>query len=219
MSNRKHISRWNLLERKIFIKKRFQADFAVKFLIIIVIESLLAIGLFIYASKGTIITGYSGSELVVARTGEYFLPTLLLTNLVVIGLTAVAGFVVLLILSHKIAGPLWRFEKSLEETSRGDLTNRFSLRNDDQMHELAESMNEFNKKMDSVVSELQKGLAELKGTLAEIKQASGEGDRARTETLAAKASERLGRLETLAAYFKTSYNRHRTDRTGGPDEA
>ena len=103
--------------RNIFIKKRFQTGFAVKFLLLIVIEALLAVGLFIYFSRGTVITGYSGSELVVARTGEYFLPNLLLINLVVIGVTAVGGFFVLVFISHKIAGPLYRFEKSLEEVA------------------------------------------------------------------------------------------------------
>ncbi|MFQ5465492.1 MAG: hypothetical protein ACE5EI_06155 [Thermodesulfobacteriota bacterium] len=220
MNDREHISRWNLLKRNVFINKRFQADFAWKFLVLIVAESLLAIGLFVYLSRGTVITGWSGSEVVVAKTGEYFLPTLLLTNLAVIGLTAAVGFVVLIVVSHKIAGPLWRFEKTLEETSAGDLTRRFSLRTDDQMHELAEKMNRFNSKMDSVVADIQSGLAEMDGRLEEAARAIGpagkegaggsEGAR-RAAGLLVEAQETLSEIRKKAGYFKTS----RTGAGGG----
>ena len=206
MSKREHISRYNILKRNIFIKKRFQADFAVKFLVLIVIESLLAIGLFVYLSRGTVITGYSGSEVVIASTGKYFLPTLLLTNLVVIGLTAVVGFVVMLLISHKIAGPLYRFERSLEETSRGDLTNRFSLRSDDQMHDLAEKMNQFNQHMDGAVSKVQRELVELSALLEGLKAEAGAGaDAARTNEMISRAADRVTSLRKSATYFKTSY--------------
>ncbi len=206
MNDREHISRWNLVKRNIFIKKRFQADFAVKVLILIVIESLLAIGLFVYLSRGTVITGYSGSEVVIASTGEYFLPTLLLTNLVVIGLTAVVGFVVMLLISHKIAGPLYRFEKSLEETSKGDLTNRFNLRSDDQMHDLAEKMNQFNYRIDGAVSRVQRELVELSVLLDALHAEASDGaDLKRINEMIAKASDRVKSLKESATFFKTSY--------------
>lgn len=208
MSEKEYISRYNLVKRNIFIKKRFQADFAWKFLVLIVLESLLAIGLFVYLSKGTIITGFTGSEVIVAKTGEYFLPTLLLTNLVVIGLTAVSGFVVMLLVSHKIAGPLWRFERSLEETSSGDLTNRFNLRTDDQMHELASRMNEFNSRMDEAVSEIQRGLKELTEGLRDIeKELVGDSiDNKKLGELLTRATTKLEGLERAAGYFTTSYS-------------
>ena len=51
-----------------FIKKKFQTGFFVKFFAIIVVEAAAALGLFLYMSKGTLTTGYSGYELKVART-------------------------------------------------------------------------------------------------------------------------------------------------------
>src|SRR3989337_3894286 len=91
--------------KKLYIKKEFQPDLSIKFLILIAMESVLAIGLFIYLSRGTFITGYSGDELVIARTGAYFLPTVLLANLALIGFTAFAGFIIMVAYSHKIEGP------------------------------------------------------------------------------------------------------------------
>lgn len=192
--------------KNIFIKKKFQTDFSIKFLILIVIESLMAIGLFIYLSRGTIITGYSGSEVIIANTSEYFLPTLLLTNLVVIGVTAAAGFIVLLLVSHKIAGPLYRFERSLEEIGNGDLTYRFTLRSNDQMGVLAEKINEFNAKMENAVSHIKLDAGELNDLLSELQilLSSGEQDKGRIADTLKRAIVRLDDIKKSANYFKIS---------------
>lgn len=194
--------------RKIFIDKRFQTDFSIKFLILIVIESLLAIALFSYLSRGTVITGYSGSDIVVARTGDYFMPTLLLVNLVVIGATAIAGFVILLYASHKIAGPLYRFERSLEEIGDGDLTHRFTLRSHDQLGELAGKLNEFNGRLEGAVAGVQKEMSGLKSTLSEVRSglSSPTADKERLERLIGEAKEKMERLERALNYFQTSGN-------------
>src|SRR3990172_8935037 len=118
--------------RNYFIKKKFQVDFSVKFLIIILIEAFLAAGLFLYLSKGTLTTGYFGSELKIARTYDFFLPTLLFSNLIIVGITGIIGIVALILLSHRLAGPLYRFEKVLNDISKGDLTRRFKLREKDE---------------------------------------------------------------------------------------
>lgn len=194
-----------MIRRKVFIKKRFQADFAVKFLVLIALEAVLAIGLFVYLSRGTLITGFTGSEVVVARTDEYFLPTLLLTNLVVIGVTALVGFVVLLLVSHKIAGPLWRFERSLEELEGGNLEHRFNLRSRDQMHELAARMNEVCGVMDDKVSEIQARVR----TLDSVLQGADVSEAARKE---------LEGLKEAAGYFRTSEKDRESAGGGGGAE-
>lgn len=192
--------------RNIYIKKGFQTNFSIKFLVLIVIEALMAIALFGYLSRGTVITGYTGSELVIAKTREYFLPTVLLVNLVVIGVTAAAGFVVMLLVSHKIAGPLYRFEKSLDEICRGDLTHRFTLRSKDEMGELADKLNRFNSKMEHDVARIQRGIDELEGLIEELKAAdsTGAGRRKDKGALLSEASEKLAKLKEAAGHFRTS---------------
>lgn len=205
--NKPHRRKPSFIKRRnIYIKKRFQADFSIKFLVLIVVEALMAIALFGYLSRGTVITGYSGNELVIAKTGEYFLPAVLLVNLVVIGVTAAAGFLILLVLSHRIAGPLYRFEKSLDEMEKGDLTHRFTLRSKDQMGELADKINMFNSRMEQEVAKIQRGIDGLGPVLSELEKAieSDPTDKARIQELSGKASEKLRSLEETANYFKTS---------------
>lgn len=196
--------------RTVFISKRFQAGFSVKFLLLIAAESILAIALFMYMSSGTFTTGYSGTGIIVARTGEYFLPTVLLANLVVIGATAAAGFAIMLYTSHKIAGPLYRFEKSLEEIGNGDLTHRFTLRSHDQLGELAGKLNEFNSNLDGAVGSIQQSAAELETTLSEVLKTlddSAGGPEGKNEEIKERLKRTKLTVESLkrsVSYFKTS---------------
>lgn len=192
--------------KKLYIKKEFQTDFSKKFLILIAMESVLAIGLFIYLSSGTFITGYSGAELVIARTGDYFLPTVLLANLALIGVTAVAGFIIMLAYSHKIAGPLYRFEKSIDEMASGDLTSRFNLRANDQLEELAGRINILSEKLDEAVSNIKSEAKELEGALEEVREClrSGACDTSTLDKKLARASENMEKLKRSTGYFRTS---------------
>ncbi|MCC6502984.1 MAG: methyl-accepting chemotaxis protein [Deltaproteobacteria bacterium] len=194
--------------KKLYIKKEFQTDFSIKFLILIALESVLAIGLFLYLSRGTVITGYSGSEIVIAGTGEYFLPTVLLANLALIGVTAIAGFIIMVAYSHKIAGPLYRFEKSIDEMASGDLTSRFNLRANDQLEELASRINRLSESLDKAVSAINDEAGRLEGCLIDASECQKNGQTVPgLDEKLQKASESLEKLRKAAGFFKTSGGR------------
>jgi methyl-accepting chemotaxis protein len=68
--------------------------------------------------------------------------------LIVIG----GGFVMLasLLLSHRIAGPLYRFETTLDNMKNGCLENTIHLRDKDEGKALARKINEFNIQLSQV---------------------------------------------------------------------
>lgn len=192
--------------RNYFIKKKFQLDFSIKFLIIIVIEAVLAAGLFLYLSKGTLTTGYHGLELKIARTYDFFLPMLLLSNLIIVGITAIIGIAVLVFLSHRLAGPLYRFEKVLMDINKGDLTQRFILRETDQFVELQNKINELANTMDRNMGNMKSGIVEISKLSSELKTAAASNPSVNKEigSLLQKISEKLLKLEEASNYFKTS---------------
>lgn len=192
--------------RNYFINRDFQVGFTIKFLLIIVIEAILAIGLFMYLSRGTLTTGFIGSDFRIARTSEFFLPTLLISNLIIIGITAIIGIAVLIYMSHRIAGPLYRFEKILTDVGRGDLTQRFKLRDKDQFSELSESITELTTTMDNRISDIKLRAHELNGLLKGIQTAtpSRPPDSKELESLLREVSENIQALEEVVNYFKTS---------------
>lgn len=192
--------------RNYFIKKKFQLDFSVKFLVIIVIEAILAIGLFLYLSKDTLTTAYFGSELKIARTYDFFLPTLLFSNLIIVGITGIIGIVALIFLSHRLAGPLYRFENVLSDLSKGDLTQRFKLREKDEFVELQNRINALAIALDINMGNIKSGVFEVSKLVSKMQNATASNTSAEKdmERLLSDLSEKLQELKKTADYFKTS---------------
>lgn len=63
---------------------------------------------------------------------------------ILVQITLYFGIITILaaIVSHRIAGPLYRFEQSAQAFSDGDLTHRVILRTGDELRELQEAFNE-----------------------------------------------------------------------------
>lgn len=201
MENKKAFRR-----RNYFIKKKFQIDFSIKFLIIIVIEAVLAIGLFLYISKGTLTTGYLGSELKIAGTSDFFLPMLLFSNLIIVGATGIIGIAALIFLSHRLAGPLYRFEKTLADLSKGNLAQRFKLREKDQFMELQNSINELANVMDMNVGAIKSGIAGILKLVSEMQAAAASNPSVKEDMVSRfmEISKKLQELKETADYFETS---------------
>ena len=180
--------------RKYFIKKRFQTNFFIRFAILLILESLLISGLFIYLSSGTLTTGYSGTQLRIERTSDFFSTTFLIIALIVGVIVSLAGMLVFMYLSHRIAGPLYRFEKSLEDISKGDLTHRIKLRSADQLTDLQESLNRFIEKMEIRIISMKTDVAES------LRLFSNNQDSLSFESL----EEKLKNLKKTLESFKTS---------------
>jgi methyl-accepting chemotaxis protein len=192
--------------RNYFINKKFQTNFSIKFLVVIVIEALMAVGLFLYLSKGTLTTGYIGSELKITRTYDFFLPMLLLSNIIIVGVTGIIGIVVLVFMSHRIAGPMFRFERVLDGINEGDLTRRFKLRDGDQFKELEERINQMSNTLDGKAGDLQSRITEISKLFSglQIPAASAEHEDKDFERLLQDISKKLTELQEAANYFKTS---------------
>lgn len=192
--------------RNYFIKKEFQAGFAAKFLILIAVESAFAIGFFIYLTSGSVIMQYSGSDIIMASARGFLLPPVILANLAIIAATAIAGFAVLIRASHKIAGPLYRFEKSLEAISEGDLTHRFKLRGGDELRVIEKGLIEFTVRFDARIARIQKEIHELGADMTALDAGikSGGYDEAKTRAEVVRALERIEALKKEADYFKTT---------------
>lgn len=130
-------------KRKIyFIDKQFQTKFIIKFCLVVISGGLLTIGLvYLFSSRATTVSIVNGN-VVVRRTADFLLPVLLQTVAIVVALTALATIGVTLFVSHRIAGPMYRFRKVLENVEKGDFSHGFKLRTHDQLKELADSLNQ-----------------------------------------------------------------------------
>ncbi len=180
--------------RNYFIKRKFQADFFLKFAALLALEAVVIAALFMFIARGTLTAAYSGAEFTIQKTGAYFFTSfILITFMAGVGI-GIAGIFVFMYLSHRLGGPLYKFEKAIEEAERGDLAFRVKLRNTDQLQELKDRMNAFLEALDGRMGSLKKEVEKCRGLIEEGQAGADNG----------KVKESLRRIAALLDYLKTS---------------
>ncbi|MBI3549028.1 MAG: methyl-accepting chemotaxis protein [Elusimicrobia bacterium] len=180
--------------RKVLVKRSLQ----LKYIALVVVSAVL---ITMVASGDTFYTIYR----IMLREDPSLMPlvhqvqSMLLVKMVLfLGIV----FLVALFLSHRFAGPIYRFEKSAQIVGTGDLTHRVSLRTGDELLELQE---EFNRMVSSLQSKVQKDralashLTEKVNALAKnLPEDSGAASNALRKDILSLRAE----LEHIASGFK-----------------
>ena len=144
-----------------FIKKDFQTKFILKFCFLILGGVVISTGLLFLFSQDTLTSSFHDSRLVIENTALAILPSIVYTSLITLGLLTSATIIITLFISHKIAGPMFRFEKELKEIGEGNLTKKILLRNKDQAAELADCINNMTTDLHEKVSRIRTELEHI----------------------------------------------------------
>jgi methyl-accepting chemotaxis protein len=151
----------NYKRRNFFIKKDFQGKLILGCFLLVAGGGLLFNVLLGLLSADTLTISYIDRDLQLGQTPLMLVKQVLTANwfLLVIG----GGFMMLasLLLSHRIAGPLYRFETTLDNMQKGRLDNTIHLRDKDEGKELAQKINEFNEQLSqsfTIISQNSKAL-------------------------------------------------------------
>ncbi len=147
--------------RQYFIDRKFQTGFILKFCVVLLFGAILSIGVTLLTTQATLTSSFEGSKLVIEKTSLAILPSVILTNFITTLIVGVIVVLVTLLVSHKIAGPMFRFEKDLEEIGRGDLQKRIQTRNGDQFANVARNLNEMVGSLNLKLSEVKQELDRL----------------------------------------------------------
>lgn len=190
--------------RNYFIKKEFQTKFILKFCILIGVACLV-MGILVYVlSAKTVTTSFENLRLVAKNTADYILPALVLSSLIAIFLVTLACIAVVLFISHRIAGPLYRFERSMEQIAGGDLTVETRLRQTDEIKVLAQSLNDLAEKLREVVVTSQRDIKRLDDELVTFERRLMQHgvSRHEVEEVLNPYREKLNQLNRRFSYFK-----------------
>ncbi len=140
--------------RKYFINKDFQGKYIFNYFFLVAIGSIFFIGIFSFFSSNTLSIVYDNYHLQLGVTPDILLRKILYTQwfFVVIG----GGLIILitLLLTHRIAGPFFRFEKALDEMKDGNISKKIVLRKKDEGKVLAEKINSFNCTLADKISQI-----------------------------------------------------------------
>jgi methyl-accepting chemotaxis protein len=97
------------------------------------------------------------------------MPAVIYTNIITLAMITLATIVAVLFISHKIAGPMLRFEEELKRIGKGDLTKKIKLRKKDQFEDMAESLIEMTANLHRKISAIQKKMDKILKTASRQK--------------------------------------------------
>jgi len=133
--------------RIFFIKKDLQGRQVLGFFLFFACGCLMFIALFLFLSADSMTISYNNHSVQFGQT-----PFMLLKQILASGWVAVViggGILVYAVLrfTHRLAGPVFRFEKALDNMNAGRLDDHIHLRVKDEGKELATKINSFNDRL------------------------------------------------------------------------
>lgn len=131
----------NYKRKNYFINKAFQAEFILKFCGLVAIGCVIFGAIIYIFSSKTLTTSFENSRLVVKSTADYLLPGLLLGGAMVGLLIAMVTAVVVILMTHRVVGPMYRFKKYAEQVGAGNLCSGLQIRQKDQFQNLVGTFN------------------------------------------------------------------------------
>lgn len=140
--------------KNFFIKKNLQGKIVLALFLAVVASCLLFILIFGFFSTDTMTISYENSELHMGQTPVVLLKKALAANWFFLVTCGTLLILATIVGSHRLAGPLFRFEKVLNSMVRRDLRDTIRLREKDEAKDLALQINTFNGVLSRDIREL-----------------------------------------------------------------
>ncbi len=142
--------------KKYFIKKNFQGKLILGYFLFMVVGCLIFMLALSYLVSDSMTVVYSNNELQIGQTPFMLFKQLIAAHWVVIVLGAAMVVVIATRITHRVAGPMFNLERSLDYMIDGRLDNVIYLRKKDEGKELAAKINQFNAELSSNVGRIRK---------------------------------------------------------------
>ncbi|MEA3489106.1 MAG: methyl-accepting chemotaxis protein [Candidatus Omnitrophota bacterium] len=162
---------------RLFIARRFQIRYVTLILIFMFATAILS-GYTVYVTTWIIF----GEKLAAVYPQGLLLGIVKKVNIILLlRLIFLTPLIILvgLVLSNRIAGPIYRIQRFLRRVSSGNYENRLYLREKDELHDLAEALNHLMSKLRSEREARLDKIQELKSETDDLEAAliAGKGDR------------------------------------------
>lgn len=138
----------NRHKRKLFfIKKNFQGRLILGYFLFVTGGCLLFTFILAAFSADSLTVVYQNNDLQLGQTPIMLIRKLLAAQWVFIVLGGSMVVVASLFITHRMAGPVFRLERALDNMNRGILNDRIHLRKKDEGKKLAAKINHFNQQL------------------------------------------------------------------------
>ena len=152
-----------------FIKKDLQGRYVFSYFILVIIGGVLFTLIFSILTKNTLSIVYDDYDLQIGMTPLILLGKILASQWIYMVLFGMLFVVVIsILLTHRIAGPMYRFEQAFNEMINGNIGYRIQLRKKDEGKGLAEKINHFNDVLSEKVAAAKRLTNEMDNSLLEL---------------------------------------------------
>lgn len=129
------------IERRIVvIDKKFQYNLIIKFLIVNCLVMLAFSGAMYLFLQSEVQSNLYSAHVTYTNMQDMLFPIILILSFMSLFISSILISVYVLYASHKIAGPLYRFNKTLEEIYKGNLKPFLATRDKDQLKDIAKTL-------------------------------------------------------------------------------
>ncbi|MHB8174598.1 MAG: hypothetical protein ACYDFU_09100 [Nitrospirota bacterium] len=180
----------------------FHYIFTWKIVLCLLLGLIVSNGLFYYIASKPLKNSYVEAFNILEHTDNNIFSYVLRVDAIILVLVGALIFFVALIMSHRISGPLYRFEQSAKSMAGGDLFINVRLRNKDEMKEVAVEMDEYFMLMRQKIGEMKMLSGEIKKTSEKFHYLDG-GSEDNVIALKNGIIASHGRLKENLAFFKT----------------
>lgn len=147
------------------IDKKFQTNFILRFCFLVVVTgAFIMTALYALAGKATTVS-FVNSRVVVQSTADFIFPLLIQTLVVSIIVVGLATIVSTLLISHRIAGPAYRFKHVLGALGKGDFSLHCKIRSKDSLQDVSAAINDMIANVRKNLDLIDKDLKSLEGKL------------------------------------------------------
>ena len=174
--------------RNFFIDREFQGRTMFKAFLGVLLGCVLLALLIALFSANTLSVTYDNYHLSLGTTPKLLLSRILNAGWLFILLAGVLVSLLTLFLSHRVAGPFYRLEKTMTAMVAKDLSDRVNLRKKDEGKGLAGKINE-------LARTLQDTVLEMRGEAEAIRKSCNGGTEAQLQEILRHSDRLLGMLD------------------------
>jgi len=159
---------WNKRNRRkklnLAVKREFQMWLLARIFGVVFVSALAAILILYFYSRQEISSSFYTAHIQIRRISDLLIPVMAAGAFV----SLLSGIVLAMFLPQKLAGPIYRIQKSLEVIAGGNLTEHIVLRRNDTLMDLADSVNETTAGLRTKIREIKAIQAELNRMLVSL---------------------------------------------------
>lgn len=178
------------------INRVFQIRFILKIIAMTLAATAFAgLGFYLLADS-QLDSSFFSAHRDIQNARELLVPAVALAALVTFAVVAVLSVFITVRETHRLAGPLFRFEKNIRSMAEGRLETLTTLRKGDELRGLATALNQLSAALQDASRQTQASVSSLRSTIEEMK---GRGVLA--PDAAQALEQRIAEVESSSRFF------------------